>query len=233
MGFFDDYPAFFETSRTGASPNRLNARHTALIESNLDVIDGRRILDIASHDARWSFAALRAGASHVTGVEAREQVVERGIAAMRAYAVADQSFDFLVGDAVEVMSTLRPASFDTVFCFGFLYHTLAQMELLLAIARLRPRHLLVDTAVVRSDEPLILLRAANTSDEGQAVRRSSDGPGEVIVGKPSLPAVELMLASAGFTFTRYDWAARHQGAWVGLEDYRAGNRVTLRAALST
>jgi predicted nicotinamide N-methyase len=78
VGFFDDYPAFFETSRTGSAPNRLKARHTALIESNPDVVTGRRILDIASHDGTWSFAALRAGAAHVTGIEARDEVVERG-----------------------------------------------------------------------------------------------------------------------------------------------------------
>jgi len=233
VGFFDEYPAFFETSRTGAVPNRLNARHSALIESNLDVIDRRRILDVASHDGRWSFAALRAGAVHVTGIEARERVVERGIAAMRAYAVPDRAFTFLVGDALEVMNTLRPGSFDTVFCFGFLYHTLSQMELLLAIARLRPLNLLLDTAVVRSDEPLILLRPANTQDEGQAVRRQTDGSGVVLVGMPSLPAVEMMLASAGFEFTRYDWASRHTAGWEGLEEYRDGHRVTLRATLST
>jgi predicted nicotinamide N-methyase len=34
-----------------------------LIQSNLNVICGRNVLDIACHDGRWSFAATKAGAS--------------------------------------------------------------------------------------------------------------------------------------------------------------------------
>ena len=64
-GFFDRYPRYLTTSdsETQMGSARLNLRHTAIIESNLDAIRGRRILDIASHDGRWSFAALRAGAT--------------------------------------------------------------------------------------------------------------------------------------------------------------------------
>jgi Methyltransferase domain len=168
MGFFDDYPAFYESSGIGSQPNRLNARYQALIEGNRDIIEGGRILDIASHDGRWSFAALHAGAEHVVGIEARDGLVTRAREAMDTYGISPSRFDFIVGDVHEVIATLEPNSFSTVFCFGFLYHTLDQMAILSEISRLRPGHLVLDTAVVKSDEPLIVLRHDNPNHEGDA-----------------------------------------------------------------
>ena len=57
-GFFDQYPRFYETSETFAYPSRLNLRHEAIFAENTDIFEGRRVLDIASHGGRWSFAAL-------------------------------------------------------------------------------------------------------------------------------------------------------------------------------
>ena len=48
--FFDEYPRFLETSRTGPGLDRLNARYTALIHENRELIDGATVLDLASHD---------------------------------------------------------------------------------------------------------------------------------------------------------------------------------------
>src|SRR5918993_4504345 len=69
MAFFDDYPAFCGTGRTAAIPRRLNLRHRAIIEANQDILARARVLDLASHDGRWSFAALEAGATQRSGVE--------------------------------------------------------------------------------------------------------------------------------------------------------------------
>ena len=66
MNFFSDHPRFFVTSEIGTEPERLNRCHDVLIERNAELIRGRRILDIGSHDGRWSFAALKAGAKYVT-----------------------------------------------------------------------------------------------------------------------------------------------------------------------
>ena len=56
--FFDAYPRFYETSKTSASRGRLNLRYEAIFGENADVFRGARVLDIASHDGRWSLAAL-------------------------------------------------------------------------------------------------------------------------------------------------------------------------------
>ena len=68
---FDEFPRFYETSETFAYPNRLNLRHEAIFGENKEVFEGQRVLDIASHDGRWSFAALKAGATSVVGIEGR------------------------------------------------------------------------------------------------------------------------------------------------------------------
>ena len=76
-GFFDDYPQFAETSKTGRSLHRINARHRVIIESQRASFQGARVLDVASHDGRFSFAALRAGAREAVGIEHDRELVER------------------------------------------------------------------------------------------------------------------------------------------------------------
>ena len=70
--FFDAFPRFYETSQTGDPRERINLRYEAIFAHNADVFQGARVLDIASHDGRWSLAALRTGAAEVIGIEARE-----------------------------------------------------------------------------------------------------------------------------------------------------------------
>lgn len=42
---------------------RLNQRHKLIIDPFLPQIEGARVLDIAAHDGRWSYALAAAGAS--------------------------------------------------------------------------------------------------------------------------------------------------------------------------
>ena len=61
-GWFARYPRFLSSSRTDVRGRRMAYRHRALIERHASILDGARVLDLASHDGRWSFAALQAGA---------------------------------------------------------------------------------------------------------------------------------------------------------------------------
>jgi hypothetical protein len=88
MSFFDRYSRFFDTSGIGTrlpdgsrSP-RLSYRYKAIIERNQALFAGARVLDLASHDGRWSLAALDSGAASVTGIEGRQLYVS---AAYRLY----------------------------------------------------------------------------------------------------------------------------------------------------
>src|SRR4249920_3533467 len=108
-GFFDSYPRFLETSKTGADRDRLNGRHRAIIEFNRDIIRGSRLLDIASHDGRWSFAALKAGAEHSTGIEGRADLVSRANDTFKSNGIDPESYKFIHGDAHDALSAEAPA----------------------------------------------------------------------------------------------------------------------------
>src|SRR4051795_7628198 len=75
QGFFERFPRFYETSETSSFPWRLNLRHEAIFGEDGDLFAGARVLDVASHDGRWSLAALEAGAASVLGIEARPDLV--------------------------------------------------------------------------------------------------------------------------------------------------------------
>jgi len=120
--FFSSFPRFFETSQTTASANRLNARFEAIIEKNKDLIKGSKILDIASHDGRWSFAALKSGATHVTAVEVRKDLVKHAKETCTQYGIDKAHVDFICGDVFDVLSR-RDIRVDVVLCFRlFLPH---------------------------------------------------------------------------------------------------------------
>lgn len=221
-GFFDRYPRFLSSSTTAATKERLNQRYRALIEWNHHLIEGKRVLDLASHDGRWSFAARQAGASYVRGIEARSHLVEAARANVREYDITD--VDFIEGDIFQELDWLK-GEIDTVLCFGFFYHTLNHMSLLHKIAKLKPSHLIMDTAVSLKSGSIIEV-------EPEIPEEESCGAFERLKGTPTKQALELMLTTAGFYHLEYyDW--HHAGItdWRELKAYYLRKRVSLRATV--
>ena len=169
-GFFDDYPRFYETSRTTPYRDRLNLRYEAIFAENRDVFAGARVLDIASHDGRWSLAALKTGASHVVGIEARPELVANAEATFEHYGIVRDQYRFVAGDIFEAVADVD-MRFDVVLCLGFLYHTLRYNELMSKISRLRPHHLIIDTEVIPRTSPWCGSEPSR-GERGQRDRRS-------------------------------------------------------------
>lgn len=230
-GFFDDYPVFAETSETANDLRRLNWRYRLLIARQAALLAGARVLDIASHDGRWSFAALKTGASHVTGVEFRPDLVANANATFEGYRVDPASYRFLTGDLFEVLE--RPAEHDiaadVVLCLGFLYHTLRYPELLLGIRRLAPRAVILDTAVTLNDTRTVWLVAEDTDQQYNAARTKGNYNGVLLTGRPSVPALRYMLDAYGFEVVdEIDWRAEGP-RFPGRQQtkvYAEGRRVT-------
>jgi hypothetical protein len=228
--FFDDYPAFSGSSRTAASPRRLNLRHQAIIEANRDVLAGARVLDLASHDGRWSFAALKAGAQHVTGVEARPGLVGAANRAFAKYDVAPTQYQFIEGDMFRVLEQ-NTFDVDVVLCLGFIYHTLRYGELFRGISEAGPDYCILDTKVLQSDQAYVQILTNRTGKRSNAFDDDLSQRGHALVGYPSLPALDLIL-------DLYDFEVEQQFDWVALLDtvprskrisgYATGDRVTLR-----
>jgi SAM-dependent methyltransferase len=224
--FFDRYHYFYETSGIGATSNRLNNRYKALLESNRVLINGQRILDLASHDGRWSFAALKNGAKHAVGIEGRPHLVQNSIKNMKRYGIPKSRYDFILGDILDEITKIERNSIDTVFCFGFFYHTIHHMDVLMKIKKLNPKHLILDSHISKSSLPIITVKMEDTSGEGAAIKNNFNHR-QTVIGYPSLSALEMMLKSIGFSFSYHDWSAMNIKNWVKLQDYKTGSRVTL------
>lgn len=229
-GFFDAYPRFYETSTTGPIPNRLNKRYRALIEANEEIISRKSVLDLASHDGRWSFAAYKAGARFVLGIEAREYLVKSAQDNLRIYKVPEIQVQFITGDVFETFHQLEPDRFETVFCFGFLYHTMHHMLLLNEISRLRCTHLILDTAIDLDPDPVVFLRSEDVAHEAFGAVPDLGGDERILTGVPTKSALELMLSHSGFPLiTYFDWHQAGIKQWDDLVDYHKGQRVSLVA----
>lgn len=226
QGIFDKYPRFF-ASDTRAEPDRLNQRYRALIESNVQAIRGRRVLDLASHDGRWSLPAKLAGAEYVLGIEARGYLVENARRYMDEYGVI--GVEFMQGDVMLELDRLEPGQFDTVLCLGFLYHTSDHMTLLRKIGRLRPSCIVIDTAISLRKGDLIEIRYEGTHRDAMAAI-SELGSDYAVVGQPTKTALELMLKAIGYPSVKYyDWHDSGITRWDDLKDYYLGTRVSATA----
>lgn len=249
--FFDDHPEFLDTSSTANSKARLNLRHLGVIEENRSVLSGARVLDIASHDGRWSFAALEAGAAHVTGIEGRESLVANANRTFSDKGIDSSRFTFIRGDAHDTL-TDGVGSFDVVMCLGFLYHTLRYPELFAGIRATGARYIIIDTAVyvgrvpflrwvpilrkmsVVGNVPLVRLISNKNAKESAAVEDRFSYGGHSVVGYPTVSAVGELLNSYGYDLVgQTDWKEiirRHPEDRARVRQYEDGTRVTLLAA---
>jgi hypothetical protein len=229
--FFDDYSRFLETSTVYASRDRLNLRHEAIFAANADIFTGTRVLDIASHDGRWSLSALRAGASYVYGIEARADAVEKARANLDYYDEDPKSYDFHCADIFDALTDVT-LDVDIVLCLGFFYHTYRHAELLHLISQINPQYLLLDTQVMRkAKQPVVRVRVDRPDNPAQATLDRFGHADRTLVGVPSVPAVQMMLPAYGFRISQqFDWNALlsdHTDV-SGVDDYRAGRRATFR-----
>lgn len=145
---YEDTP-FLKTSNISAYSNRLNWRCEILLTRNQEAIKDKKILDLASHDGRFSYACLKLGAKHVTGVEGRHHLVEYARENIVNLGYKPQNFTVIQEDVFNYLPTVKPGEFDTILCLGFFYHTIKQIELLSEIIRIQPKYFILDTKVVK------------------------------------------------------------------------------------
>lgn len=229
--FFDKHPEFLETSTTAADKGRLNLRHLAIIKEHEHILRGARVLDIASHDGRWSFAALEAGAEHVLGIEGRDHLAANARATMARKGVDESRYEFQVGDVHDVL-TAGIGKVDVVMCLGFLYHTLRYPELFAGIRATGAKYVIVDSMVVPSKRAVIKLTKNPEQFDSMAIADRFSYQGKTLVGVPSAKGIETMLRTFNYwVLSRPDWGrirAEHPRI-RSAEQYGKGNRVTMLA----
>ena len=228
--FAEEYPRFMEVSELIPQPERTNERYEALFARNRDIFDGARVLDLASHDGRYSFAALKTGAAHVTGVEVRESLVHKAQETFAFYGQDPETYRFVCGDIFEVLAREK-FEVDVVLCLGFLYHTYRHTELMYRLHHLAPKHLILDTMVMPGRQPTLKVLRERDVEDIRSAAQDDWSVGRVLVARPSVPALQLLLASYGFEIeSMYDWKSRlaDRPPIPGLKGYANGKRVTLR-----
>jgi len=214
--FFDAYPRFLDSSETGPWLERLNARYFALIHENRHHLEGARVLDLACHDGRFSFAALHNGARHVVGIDFKTHHVESACGNMQAYGVSPDRYTFLAGDLFDYLEAER--DFDVVLCFGILYHINEHMRLFDQLAALGPRAIMVDTRISTLEGAVIELLSP--------LGKSPPEPGSRVEGHPTRAAFDAMFSSFGWQVRYFDWLASGLCGDERMYDYRTGERVS-------
>ncbi|WP_432476853.1 class I SAM-dependent methyltransferase [Nocardioides sp. GXQ0305] len=219
-----------EVSDLAPQPHRTNERYEAVFASNRDIFEGARVLDLASHDGRFSFAALKTGAAHVTGVEVRQSLIDKAEETFAFYGQDPETYRFVCGDLFEVLAR-ESFDVDVVLCLGYLYHTYRHTELMYRLHHLEPKHLIVDTMVTADAEQDLRVIGEPNAKDIRSASQDDWSVGRVLVLRPSVPAVQMLMHAYGFEIeSMYDWQGRLAGRPVeaGLKGYARGERATVR-----
>lgn len=242
--FFSTYDRFLQTSIVGNWPDRLNARYDAIIRANIDKFRRARVLDLASHDGRWSFAAINAGAEKVTGIEVREELVNSAIDNLMALGVPEDRFSFIRADVFE-RREIFDEPYDVVLCLGFLYHTTRHLELMELIRRTEAPVVIIDTWLANVPGAFMKLHSEAADHPANGMDGWGVRNGKILVGHPSEDALRVMLDHIGYSVQRHDWlsliarrglspdTASPNSASNPVADYARGNRGTFVATINT
>jgi len=228
MRFFDEYNRFYDTTGTTLKPNRFQRRWEMIFARNAPAFRGARVLDMAAHDGRWAFAAIKAGAAYVEGVEARPELVQRAMQNFSHYQVSDTKYSFVCQDVVKYLAQDNLPAFDIVLNLGFFYHTMRHMEILENSARTNARLMIIDTGVAAVEEPVIQVKLEDVDDFRNAIDHCSLGASAVPVGFVSRSALALMLNYVGYDCTELDWRNLATDS-AECDDYATGVRSTFLA----
>lgn len=227
MGFTkDELDIFVRTSQTANLPNRLQKRCRAIFELRADFYKDKRVLDIGSHDGRWSYMALKMGAAHVTGIEARPHLVELANQNLSKLNIPEDKYQFIEADALSYMETATE-TYDIVLCLGFFYHVFDHIDLVRKMARFQPQTMIIDTNITASEAMGCTFKKENVAREGHSIEKQfKTFNGYNYVAWPSIPYLRSILGDFGYGFLAVDWKKILGDNTRGLGGYLMRNRIT-------
>jgi hypothetical protein len=98
---------------------RLNLRWHGIIRAQQDLIGGRHVVEAGCWDGRWLFAALSAGARHVTGTEKFPEIADAARRNLRSLGISADRYTILTGDFFEVAGEIAD-DIETLLILGFI-----------------------------------------------------------------------------------------------------------------
>ncbi|MGR3541463.1 MAG: class I SAM-dependent methyltransferase [Hasllibacter sp.] len=217
-GFFD---AVADTPRYGGDrkhTDRLNVRHRFVVDAVRDELRGARLLDLASHDGRWSYAYAAAGAASVHGVEGRQELIDMFAAYPATDFKANCTFERAdIFDALERM-VREGARFDVVAMLGILYHVTDHHRLLRLVRALEPRLVIVDSEFIARPNPVVQFGRERTDNPLNAIGHLA-GQEVTLVGTPSHGFMAAAAETLGWTIQWADWTTVDRAERGFLWDY--------------
>lgn len=199
--FVDELPMYRDKKH---SSKRLNIRHRFLIDPFKEQIEGARVLDLAAHDGRWSYALSAAGAKYVVGIEGRENLVSH----FADYPDSDikSRVDLRVGDIFDGVRDLNLTGqiFDVIALYGIFYHIMDHMHLLRECLKLKPQIIIIDSLFHQAPYNMIMLIKEETSNDLNATPKS-DGQEMDLTGVPSFTAMNTMAEVLNCDIVWMDW----------------------------
>jgi LPS sulfotransferase NodH len=214
---FDRYDQFRDVAVRPITAMRLRHRHNGIVWNNRELFRKTRVLDIRSGDGRWSLAALDAGAAHVVGLESRREPVEVARSVFTKMGVDPASYEFVHARILATLRVFDPGSFDLILCKEF---SPEPFFFLSSLRRLRPRHIILDTAMARGTTPFAEFK---TKPQNKAPLNA----GRAAIG--AVPTHEMVMMFAeffGFRSRTVDWHTLGIRDWTGIRDYDRGRRRT-------
>ena len=227
--FLHDIPPYSENE---TAIYRLHQRHRLLIDPFVSQIEGARVLDLACHDGRWSYALAAAGAAQVHGIEARQELIDRFAAFPETPAKARVTLT--CGDIFAELEQLvaQGTQFDVVAVYGIFYHVMDHFRLLMLIQKLSPEIIIIDSEFIAVDNAMIQLLREETTNPLNAISRA-EGQKQTVVGVPSRRATEFMADALGLDITWLEPALILGEDRCGMHDYfREGRKVRGTCVLS-
>ena len=198
-----------------------------IVTRNAALFRGKRVLDLASHDGRWSWAALNAGATHVTGVEGRNELVDKSHSNFEQLSLRRNCYEFICADVFDFLTNAagKAQKWDTVLCLGLFYHVMDHYRLLKLMTDTTSDGLIMDTGLVDSSKPFIRLINEDNENYLHALP-SLKGQQVEVVGYPSRAALQMMANSLGWNIEFLKWRKRDFTDLSCLDDYfdRGWNR---------
>jgi 2-polyprenyl-3-methyl-5-hydroxy-6-metoxy-1,4-benzoquinol methylase len=215
-----------------ATIKRLAQRHKLIIEPFADQIRGARMLDLAAHDGRWSYALANAGAAEVIGVEARQELIDR----FAFFPETDfkARISLLRNDLFAELESRVAAGerFDVVAVYGIFYHIMDHFRLLSLISKLQPALIIIDSEFIKADNAMVQVLKEEISNPLNAVSQVK-GITHTVVGVPSQRATEFMADALALDLNWVDHDLILGQDREGMKDYyREGRKARFSCALS-
>jgi LPS sulfotransferase NodH len=218
---FDRYDEVRDSAARPVDAKRLRHRYEAIINGNRELFRNARVLNIHSGDGRWSYAALNAGAAHVVGVDSERAQVELARNIFAELRVNPGSYEFVTGEILAALRPFRPESFDVVLCQEFAKlpdpHLFFQR-----LNRLRPKHIVLDTAVIAGKVPMISFRLK----EPDKTATNPDVRSAAIRAVPNHELIRILCDYFDFRWRLIDWRRLGITDWTGIHDYEGDRHRT-------